>query len=330
MAEDFSYGFYDSVNGDRRYSSIDFSKIFNGIIRDGVFASEGSMMAVVAVNDQSYPMNIGVEPGRAWFNGTWTNVVTRQVLTVQTAPPTASRIDTVVLEINQTTSVRANSLKIIRGATAGSPVPATLPANEDGTAIADPDVHQYPLAYITVASGTTAITDSMIENAVLANGTSETPSGYPCTNYVTGILEVADISSFFNTWQGQFQDWEAGQQAQFTTWFNNIVEIIEEPLDGSITNAVALMKSVTDITFTVNGWTKVSGQDKWTQDASITPMTSTDQPIIQPKVPDNVDFDDYLSECGLVVLDTGTNKITATYHDSTKPTMALTFMVKGR
>ncbi len=32
-----TFGFYNSVNGDRKYDAIQMSSIFDGIIRDGVF-----------------------------------------------------------------------------------------------------------------------------------------------------------------------------------------------------------------------------------------------------------------------------------------------------
>ena len=36
-----SYGFYNSLNGDRKYNARHMSMIFDGIIRDGVFMSIG-------------------------------------------------------------------------------------------------------------------------------------------------------------------------------------------------------------------------------------------------------------------------------------------------
>ena len=33
----FSYGFFDSRNGDRKYDATEFSSIFDGIIKDGVY-----------------------------------------------------------------------------------------------------------------------------------------------------------------------------------------------------------------------------------------------------------------------------------------------------
>ena len=61
-------GFYDSLNHDRRYSSIQFGSIFDGVIQDGVFQHVGSRLMV----SQNSGMMISVGTGRAWFNHTWT------------------------------------------------------------------------------------------------------------------------------------------------------------------------------------------------------------------------------------------------------------------
>ena len=44
----FSYGFYNSLNGDRKYDSEDLSRMFDGIIYDGVIGAVGDTFAVKA------------------------------------------------------------------------------------------------------------------------------------------------------------------------------------------------------------------------------------------------------------------------------------------
>lgn len=64
-----SYGFYNSLNGDRKYDALQMSSIFDGIIRDGVFMYVTGQMLVSADGSS---MTVQVAPGRAWFNHTWT------------------------------------------------------------------------------------------------------------------------------------------------------------------------------------------------------------------------------------------------------------------
>ena len=63
-----SSGFFNSLNGDRKYNAAQMSAIFDGLIIDGVFASIGTAFAVKAAGGLT--VNVGV--GKAWFDHTWT------------------------------------------------------------------------------------------------------------------------------------------------------------------------------------------------------------------------------------------------------------------
>ena len=43
-------GFYNSLNGDRKYNAIQMGRIFDGLIGDGVFATVGNAFVVKAAN----------------------------------------------------------------------------------------------------------------------------------------------------------------------------------------------------------------------------------------------------------------------------------------
>lgn len=178
-----TYGFYNSVNGDRKYNAEQMAQIFDGIINDGVFSSVGTAFTV----SPSSGMVISVGAGRAWFNHTWTYNDAAITLTVSTAPAgTLSRIDAVVIEVD--TNNRVNTIKIVAGTQAASPVRPTL-VNTGG-------VYQYALAYITVAAGTTAITSTMIASVV---GTD--------TPFVTGPLETVGVTALYDYWRAEFETW---------------------------------------------------------------------------------------------------------------------------
>ena len=68
----FSYGFYNSLNGDRKYDSEDISRMFDGILMDGIVGAVGDTFAVNA----SSGTVVTVASGRAWFNHTcnWQNI----------------------------------------------------------------------------------------------------------------------------------------------------------------------------------------------------------------------------------------------------------------
>lgn len=175
-------GFFNSKNHDRLYDATQISTLFEGLINDGVYQGVGNIFKVSASNG----MNITVDTGRAWFNNTWTRNDALIVLTVPTAEQVLKRIDAVVIEVNSLETVGNNSIKIVKGTPASNPAKPSLTKNDD--------VHQYPLAYITVDPNATVITQQKIQNAV---GTSACP-------FVTGIIDTLDIDDLITQWSSEF------------------------------------------------------------------------------------------------------------------------------
>lgn len=194
----FTFGFYNALNHDRRYNAIQVSSIFDGIVRDGVFMSIGGHMNVQATGNG---FNIVVESGRAWFNHTWSLLDADYPMVVEPSDVLEDRIDAVVLEVNENVDVRLNSIKIIKGEPAAKPAKPALTNNLD--------VHQYPLAYITVPANSVTLTQSNVENAV---GTSATP-------FVTGILETIEIDDLIAQWKSQWNDWTEEVDLNWNNWF---------------------------------------------------------------------------------------------------------------
>lgn len=191
-----TYGFYNSLNGDRRYNAEQISSIFDGLIVDGVFASIGTAFAVEAAGGLT--VNVGI--GRAWFNHTWTLNDSILPLTAPESEVLLDRIDAVVLEVNSMESVRKNSIKIVAGTPSSEPVRPTL-ENEV-------NVHQYPLAYIYRKFGSTVITQADITNMV---GTDSTP-------FVTGIIQTISLDELLGQWQAQLDQFVANEETDFSEW----------------------------------------------------------------------------------------------------------------
>lgn len=189
-------GFYNSLNGDRKYNAEQISSIFDGLIVDGVFASIGTAFAVEAAGGLT--VNVGI--GRAWFNHTWTLNDSILPLTAPESEVLLDRIDAVVLEVNSMESVRKNSIKIVAGTPSSEPVRPTL-ENEV-------NVHQYPLAYIYRKFGSTVITQADITNMV---GTDSTP-------FVTGIIQTISLDELLGQWQAQLDQFVANEETDFSEW----------------------------------------------------------------------------------------------------------------
>ena len=242
-----TYGFFNSVDHDRVYDATQFGSIFNGVINDGVFQNIGDLF-VVTPNEG---MKIFVGTGRAWFNGTWTLNDSNMELTISESHPIYTRIDAVVLEVNHSSSVRANTIKIVEGTPSSSPVRPTL--------IDDEFQHQHPLAYITILPNASEITAADIQNVVGLDG-----EGCP---FVTGILEVNSVDYLYSQWQSDFE-----------TWFDHMKGQLSEDAAGHLQNEIddlniileaTLEAGETELTFTDNRITADSLLDLYAEDAAI-------------------------------------------------------------
>ena len=194
-----TYGFYNALNHDRLYDAIQMSSIFDGIIRDGIFSTIGDTMIVTSPEDGMY-VNVG--SGRAWFNHTWTLNDTAYPIEAEEAEVVLDRIDAVILEVNSSAEVRANSIKFLKGTPSSNPVKPTLTHNAE--------VNQYALAYVRIRAGQTTILQSDIENAV---GTNETP-------FITGVLQQVSIENLLKQWEAEFNTYFTNFQNTSTTEFN--------------------------------------------------------------------------------------------------------------
>ena len=206
-----SSGFFNSLNGDRKYDAAQMSAIFDGLIIDGVFASIGTAFAVKAAGGLT--VNVGI--GKAWFDHTWTVNDSILPMTAPEAEVLLDRIDAVVLEVNGTESVRENTIKFVKGNPSSAPSRPTL-TNEG-------NVHQYPLCYIYRKYGTAVINQADITPMV---GTESTP-------FVTGILQTVSMDELLGKWQDELDrftdarsqevdDWIAQEESDFTAWFNKM------------------------------------------------------------------------------------------------------------
>lgn len=203
-----TFGFYNSLNHDRKYNAEQFGSIFDGIIKDGVYMSIGNKLMVKTANNG---MQVNIDTGRAWFNHTWTLNDTIYPIVLPDAEPLLSKYVAVVLEVNKEEAIRTNSFKIISGTPASSPQWPTL--------VNSGQVHQYALAYVLIKPAVTTITQADIYNNV---GTSSCP-------FVTGVVQSMNIDSLIAQWSDQWNRWFRKTEiefdrfkTQYNTWFGDV------------------------------------------------------------------------------------------------------------
>lgn len=190
-----TYGFFNSVNGDRTYNADQISNYFLKLISNGVFATPSNAMQVQATSG----MNVKVSAGWGFINCKWINNDNDYNLQLDAADLMLNRIDRVVMRLDNSTPVRSISIAIKTGTTATTPTAPALTRSGD--------VYELSLAQIYVAANAITITQ--------ANITDERPNTDLC-GFVTGLIDQIDTTNLF----AQFTD-------SFDTWFDNIKDEVK-------------------------------------------------------------------------------------------------------
>lgn len=198
-------GFFNSLNGDRKYDARQMGEMFDGLIEDGVFMSIGDALKTVP----SSGMTVAVGTGRAWFLHTWTKNGSDLLITVSEAESVLNRIDTIVLDVDNTEAKRANDIFLVKG---------TPSSNPQRPSLVDTDDHkQIPLADILVPAGSSTLTATNITNLV---GSDDCP-------YVTGPLSIIKNDDILAAWQEEFD-----------TWFDDVKGTLGSDTAGNLYNLI--------------------------------------------------------------------------------------------
>lgn len=200
-----TYGFFNSVNGDRVYNADTISKMFRGLLSDGIYQRVDDAFVVAP----SSGMTLTVGSGRAIVEDRWVENDAAITVTISAANPLLDRIDAIVLRKSMTS--RDVSLVVLTGTPANNPTRPAITRN--GT------TYDILLALVRVPAGTTSISAANI---------TDTRSGAEC-GWVTGLVDQVDTSTLFAQFAAAYQenldemnDWEAEQKAAFDEWFDDL------------------------------------------------------------------------------------------------------------
>lgn len=198
----YTSGFFDAVDlgggeYDREYSAAVFAHYFSLLVKNGVFPDPSTGMQVKA--SASPDMHVSVQPGSGWVNGYYITVPENgpEVLTVPTANPSLSRIDSVIMGLNYVE--REIQLYIKSGAVSASPSAVSLQR--------DNDLYEMELAQITVSAGVASISQANITD--MRQNTSR-------CGIVKGTIDQIDTTDLFAQYDDAFQTWFADIKAQLS------------------------------------------------------------------------------------------------------------------
>lgn len=211
-------GFYDAVNSDRTYSADDMNRPYKRLVSNGVFATpQGNPSTDLQVISAGTGMQIIVQAGEGIFADKWFENPAAINITVPNNTSTVPRFDSVIVQVDQTTSGRVGNIVYRTGTPASNPA---APAINLVT-----NVTEYRVANIYVAAGANAINQDAITDL---RGSSSCP-------WITALINQVDTSvlfeqyqtayqNYFNNTTAAFNEYLSEQQSAWQQWFDNLTE----------------------------------------------------------------------------------------------------------
>lgn len=196
-------GFFNSVNGDRKYNADDISNYFEGLISYGVIANPSTSLQVIA---DGTSMDVQVQPGRGIINNRWMKNSAAETLTIGAADALLNRIDAIVMRYS--VSDRVITLNVKQGTAATSPIAPVMLRSENTV--------EYCLATVYVSAGATSIGQSNIIDT--------RPNSAVC-GFVTNLVGNIDITALFAKWEAAFNE----QYQAFNDLYEQIKTTLQVP-----------------------------------------------------------------------------------------------------
>lgn len=177
-----TYGFFNSVNGDRRYNANQIGSYFKGLVSNGVFQNVGKAFIVKPGSG----MTINVGSGKAYINEKWIENDNTANYNIDASDSAYDRIDVVVIRLNNTS--RTIEIKILKGSATTSPQAQGITRNSS--------IYDLKLAEIRVKANSTSITT--------ANITDYRANSNVC-GFVTGLVKQVDTTELFLQMQEDYK-----------------------------------------------------------------------------------------------------------------------------
>ena len=220
-----TFGFFNSVNGDRKYNAAQIGRYLQHLVSSGVYAYASDSLQVLA-NDG---MEVQVQAGRAMLDHHFMENDAPITLTLA-AGGSQDRVDAVVMYVDITE--RACGITVKQGTPGATP---------KAPAMTRTDVRkEYQLAAVRVPKLSSAITQANI---------TDTRADSTVCGWVTGLIKQVDTSTLFLQWQAAYEeayaelgDYLAAQKAAWDAFFTAVSEdnLVPVPNVDAIGGAVVV------------------------------------------------------------------------------------------
>lgn len=272
-------GFFNSVNGDRRYNAAQIGEYLQYIVGSGVFPYVSTSLQVLAADG----MTVEVQAGRAMLDHHYMDNDAPISLTLN-AGGSQDRIDGIIMYVDMTE--RACDITIKEGTPAASP---------KAPAMTRTDVRkEYMLASVYVGKLATAITQSNI---------TDTRQNSAVCGWVSGLIDQVDTHTLFVQWQTAYEeayaelgDYLAAQKAAWDAFFTAVAEDNLVP----VPNVDAIGKAIV-VNATGDGYTLQGPDGTLTAQGTAADAAAVGKALRIPNLLDNSDFRNPVNEGGAAV-----------------------------
>ena len=236
-------GFYNSVNGDRKYDAEQLSSMFDGFISEGVFATCGEAFAITPGTG----LRVVMAPGRAWLNHRW--VLNDAPLSIDIPANSASvgyKLHAIVLDVDVRDDVRGASAGVVSCNTVFTEW--TPPMSDLHVYMYDyiyPSVKhtnerkQYIIAFVLVGPNETSINSSNIFYRV--GKKTDYHKYHP--NFVTGLVDTITSEVFLNRMESSYAAKLKSNTDEFNAWMATLKATLATNVATSLTSRVVALES---------------------------------------------------------------------------------------
>lgn len=257
-----SYGFFNSMNGDRLYNADDVNTFLEGLVSPwGIYANVDDMLQVTA----GPGLSVNVGSGKASINHHWFRSTATENYALSVAHQILNRYDVVALRLDYTE--RSAGIVIIEGTPASTP---SIP-----NVIRNDSYFDLRLANVYIPAGATQVLQSYI---------NDRRYNRESCGFIAGLIEQLDLTAF----GAQYNAWMREQASAFEAWFDTLTEQLNvntylQEYRKRVTGTSAQLQSIpldmtgyvyqdTDILFVaLNGLARAEGTDYTIQTGGATP-----------------------------------------------------------
>lgn len=247
----FTFGFYNSRNGDRKYNATHLGKIFDGIIDWGVIAGKWIEIADEATKDyykfevkpsSDSDLSVVLHRGKAWLANTWNILDAPITLGFDSVDQVnRKRTDVICLQVNVNDKSdetndpsRTNKIVIVKGNAIdnnSNDDPPQLIQNVDSSG--NIIKWQYPLSYITIYGGekntgiytyeANKIKEGNITSAINVPNATEENKYKTWTPMVTGAPMSVNMTDYLpKDFAAEGEEIFSETIAEWNTWYEDL------------------------------------------------------------------------------------------------------------